>query len=254
MSAARQVRAAFWQQAAEIRDEWAAHGMACGPADQTVAEQAITRAYARVGRRRPQFIWVSSPHEALALVGHLPTLHDLYRWVKNPPFGGKPPLASDLAAALSVLRGQMDAQITTPWFDPKPPKRKKGEPWPDLPPEQALTDGIPFVDVIRRHVREELFGLLANGFYLPGKLMLGEPSPVCWYGQQEAHWIAYYEVWRRLGLAKYHVAADTELDTWQDIARNAGWFWPDEGCCIISRRPIAPMRFADGWTITPAGG
>jgi hypothetical protein len=251
MTAVRQTRAALWQQAAEIRDEWAALGMACGPVDQAKAEQAISRLYARVGRGRPLFIWVQSPREAQPLVGHLPTLQDLCRWVKHPPAGATPPLASDLAAALAVLRGQMDAQITTPWFDPKPPKRKKGEPWPDLSPDQALSYGIPFIDIVRRHVREALFAVLAHGFYLPGKRMLGEPSPVCWYGQQEAHWIAYYDVWRGLGLAKYSAAADAELGTWQDIARNAGWFWPDEQCCVISQRPVAAMTFADGWTITP---
>lgn len=79
--------------------------------------------------------------------------------------------------------------------------------------------------------------------------MLGEPSPICWYGQQEAHWIAYYDVWRRLGLAKYDTESDAALDTWQAIARTAGWFWPDEKRCVISHRPVTPRTFADGWTV-----
>jgi hypothetical protein len=249
MTAPRHPRAAFWQQAAEIRDEWEAYGTACGSADRAAAEQAINQLYGMLGRSRPQFVWVRSPREAQPLVAHLPTLQDLFRWVKAPPAGGRPPLASDLAAALARLRGRMDDTVATPWFDPKPPKRGKGQPWPDLPAEEALSYGIPFIDLIRRHVREELFALLAHGFYLPAKRMLGDPSPVCWYGQQEAHWIAYYEVWRRLGLAKYGAEVDAELDMWQVIARTAGWFWPDEHRCVVSHRPVAPMRFADGWSI-----
>lgn len=253
MTAPRHQRAAVWDRAAEVRDEWAAHGTACGPTDQEAAEQAIGLLYHRLGRPRPEFVWVRSPHEAQPLVSHLPTLQDLYGWVKQPPAGRRPPLASDLAAALSGLRGRMDDQITTPWFDPKPPKRDKDKPWPDLPVEQALSHGIPFVDVVRRHVRQALYESLAHGFYLPAKRMLGDPSPVCWYGQQEAHWIAYYEVWRRLGLAVYGPGADAELDLWQAIARTAGWFWPDERRCVVSQRPVTSTSFADGWSISLSG-
>ncbi|WP_117211459.1 hypothetical protein [Allorhizocola rhizosphaerae] len=278
MTAARHTRAAFWEQAAAIRDEWEATGTACGPADQATAEQAITEVYARLGRARPRFVWVRSPREAQPLVSHLPTLQDLYRWVKAPPARTPdpmaasahasargpsrsaaepvglvsrttPPVASDLATTLSRLRGRMDQRITTPWFDPPPPKRPKGDQWPDLPPEQGLAYGIPFVDVMRRHVREALFALLAHGFYLPAKRQLGEPSPVCWYGQQEAHWIAYYDAWRRLGLAKYEPDVDAELDCWQAIAQSCGWFWLDEHLCVVSHRPDRPRTFADGWAV-----
>lgn len=249
MTAPRHQRAAFWQRAADVRDEWEAHGVACGTTDPSAAENAITRLYHSLGRARPEFVWVDSPRVAQPLVKHLPTLQDLYRWVKQPPARSRPPLASDLATALARLRGRMDDQIATPWFDSKPPKRDKNQPWPDLAVEPALSYGIPFVDIVRRHVREALYASLAHGFYLPAKRMLGEPSPVCWYGQQEAHWIAYYDVWRRLGLAGYGPAVDAELDIWQTIARTAGWFWPDEERCVMSLRPVTPKTFADGWSI-----
>ena len=250
MSAPRHYRAAFWEQAVDVREEWRDHGTACGPSDEGAAEQAISRVYRSLGRARPRFVWVRSPREAQPLVAHLPTLQDLYRWVKEPPAGTAPPLASDLATALARLRGRMDAEIAKPWFDPKPPKRDKEELWKRQPVEHALALGIPLVEVVRHYVREALFMELAHGFYLPAKRMLGDPGPVCWYGQQEAHWLAYYEVWRRLGLAKYGETLDTELDTWQQIARNTGWFWPDETHCVISRRPVAPNVFADGWTVS----
>jgi hypothetical protein len=252
MTALRQIGAAFWQQAVAVRDEWLAIGLDCGPTGQAQtedAEQAISQIYAGLGRARPRFTWVDSPSQARPLVAHLPGLAELYGWVKSPPMLKKPPLASDLATALSRLRGRMDDQITAAWFDPKPPKREKGKPWPDLPATQALAYGVPFADVVRKHVRGFLYAQLAHGFYLPAKRMLGEPGPVCWYGQQEAHWLAYYEVWRRLGLAKYGLTADAQLDNWQLLARSAGWFWPDEKHCVISRKPVAPGTFADGWQV-----
>jgi hypothetical protein len=248
MSAPRHFRAAIWEQAVDVLDEWRNYATACGPSDETAAENAISKVYESLGRARPQFVWVRSPREAQPLVAHLPTLRDLYRWVTAPP-SNRPPLASDLATALARLRGRLDEQIAAPRFDPKPPKRDKEQLWKRLPAEEALSLGISFVDVVRHYVREALFTELAHGFYLPAKRMLGDPSPVCWYGQQEAHWLAYYEVWRRLGMAKYREIEDEELDTWQQIARSAGWFWPDETRCVISRRPVTPMVFADGWRV-----
>ncbi|WP_155371330.1 hypothetical protein [Catellatospora vulcania] len=252
MTAPRHERAADWNRAAAVRDEWLGFGTACGSTGHAAAEQAVTDLYRRLGRPRPEFVWVRSPREAQPLVQHLPTLQDLHTWVTQPPPGRRPPLASDLAASLARMRGAMDDRIIPPLSDPKPPKREKGRPWPNQTVEAALAYGIPFVDIVRRHVRDALFTSLADGFYLPGKRLLGTPGPVCWYGQQEAHWIAYYEVWRRLGLAAYGSALDAELDTWQALARSAGWFWPDETRCVISARPVRGATFADGWSITPS--
>ncbi|WP_018348277.1 hypothetical protein [Longispora albida] len=250
MTALRHDRAAYWQQASEIRDEWSYLGRACTPADQPAAESALTQLYARLGRPRPRFAWVASPREAQPLVSDLPTLDDLYRWIVSPPRDGVPPLASDLAAAVARLRGALDDQIPSPArFDPPPPRRKKGEKLPRMNAEQALAYGLPFAEIVRQHVRQALFDELAHGFYLPARRALGPDRPVCWYGQQEAHWIAYYDVWRRLGLAGYGTVLDADLDVWQVIARSAGWFWPGEDVCVVSERPVSPGVFADGWTV-----
>ncbi|NUT35511.1 MAG: hypothetical protein HOV79_20860 [Hamadaea sp.] len=249
MTSPRHQRAAFWDQSAGIRDEWERHGLACGSADRAAAEQAITTLYAEIGRRRPRFVWVRSPHEAQPLVGHLPTLQDLFALVTTKEPGAGAPIASDLATAVSRLRGCMDAQLAAPWFDPPPPKYPKGEPRPRLPLDLALARGVPFAEILREHVREALFTSLGRGYAIAAKRSLvGDDGPVCWYGQQEAHWIAYYDVWRRMGLARYGDSVDAAFDTWQTIARSAGWFWPDETVCVVSERPVYGRTFADGWT------
>ncbi|NUT03153.1 MAG: hypothetical protein HOV76_06710 [Hamadaea sp.] len=249
MTAPRHLRAAFWKQAADIRDEWLRLGLACGPADRSVARVAITKVYASMGRPQPEFVWVRSPREAQPLVRDLPTLDDLYAWVSAPPPEADPPLASDLATVVARLRWRMDDRIDTPAFDPKPPKRKKGEPWPEHSVDRALDFGVPFVEILRRHVREELFRQLIRAYAAPAKRSLGEPSPVCWFGQQESHWIAYYDVWRQLGLADFGPALDAELDVWADVARSAGWFWPGEHVCVVAEKPVRPGVYADGFTV-----
>lgn len=236
MSAPRHQRAALLKQAVEIRDEWQRVGTACGPADRSEAEQAIGALYLRLGRPRPRFVWVRSPHEAQPLVADSPTLQDMYRWVKAPPVKGRAPFVSEFATAVSRLRGRLEAHIMPPWFDPPPAKK-----------------GDSFVTEVRVQVREVLYDVLAHGFYLPAKRLLGESTPVCWYGQQEAHWIAYYDVWRRLGLADYGEGLDAELGEWQAIARTSGWFWPSADSCVVSEKPVTTRVFADGWRVGQDG-
>jgi hypothetical protein len=238
--ATTEVAARHWRRAVDIRREWLHCGLSTEPADRTATEQALTTIYARLRRPRPRFVWVDSPRQALPLVAGLPTLDILYQWVIRPPHSGPPPLASDLAAALSRLRGALDERITRPDFEPPPPKRKKAqEPWPVPPPLDALRAGIPFREVLRQGVRDALRTSLADGFSLPVRGSLAEEGTpaVCWYGQQEAYWIGYYDTWRRLGLAQYSPVDDRQLDVWATLARSCGWWWPGETVCVVVERP-----------------
>jgi len=91
--------------------------------------------------------------------------------------------------------------------------------------------------VLTQGVRDALRASLA--LPVPVRALLGPPEtvPVCWYGQQDAHWIAYYDTWRRLGLARYPRADDAQLDAWAALARAAGWWWPDDAVCVMVERP-----------------
>jgi len=90
--------------------------------------------------------------------------------------------------------------------------------------------------------------------------------PVCWYGQQEASWIAYYDALHRLGLADYQPDDLDHLGYWAALARSCGWWWPGEDVCIIVDRPEVArtepllgtwhdevrlqrtgLRYRDGW-------
>lgn len=228
-----------WSQAVTARRAWLARALATEPADRPAAQQSITAIYARLGRRRPAFVWVDSPRQALPLVAGYPTNDVLWQWIQPPLPPGKPPFASDFAAAVSRLRGALDEAISPPYFDPPPPKRKKHEPWPALPADAAIEAGIPFLEVLRQGVREALRTTLADGLYLPLRrgLAADRPLPTVWYGQQESSWIAYYDICRALGLGQY-TASDTEhLADWETLAQSCGWFWPGEDTCVVVERP-----------------
>ncbi|MBM2623132.1 hypothetical protein JIG36_47300 [Actinoplanes sp. LDG1-06] len=230
----------------EIRREWLDIGTTTKPVDHGTTEEAIASVYARHRRRRPEFVWVTSPRAALGHLDGLPAHEDLRTRLNDPP------LASDIAAGLSRLRSALEADYTEPPADRPVPKRKKGETWPAMPPEQALEIGLPFREVLLRGVRDEVFRRL-SAVYLPIRAALG-PVPVGWYGNQDAYWIAYADVLRRTGLAP--VRETREFEVWAALTRSGGWWWPGERRCVLVERPVTlrtdPLfvEYGDGWAVS----
>jgi hypothetical protein len=260
----------LWQEAIKIRQEWLDHGLSTQPADRRTAENSLTMIYASISRPRPQFEWVSSPAQALPLVGGWPTLDGLYAWIRDPRPRGKPPLASDLAMVASRLRGALSDGVVH--ADPELVPARKGnrrDPWPALPPLKALETGVPLGVVLHQGIRGALHRSLAQGFRAPVRTALASPParlPVCWYGQQDAAWIAYYDTLHRLGLARYEPDDLDHLGHWVALARSCGWWWPGEDLCVVVDRPelartepwpgtwhdevrLRPdgVRYRDGW-------
>lgn len=226
----------LWRQAAEIRREWLGVGLTTEPANRPAAEAAITAIYVRRRRPRPVFVWAESPRAALPHLTGLPTHDTMQRWVRTGR-AGIPPVALDIAAGLSHLRASLEAAYDAPDSERPAPKRKKGEPWPNLLPADALDAGMPFQELLRQGVREALFAGLA-GVYLPQRAALGGTAtvPVGWYGNQDAAWIAYFDAMRRLGLARF--PHEQVFDTWVTLARSAGWWWPADDRCVLVERPV----------------
>jgi hypothetical protein len=260
----------LWRDVPKIRQEWLSHGLSTLPADRPAAEHHLSSIYARLSRPRPRFTWVASPSQALALVAGWPTLDQLYASVRNPQVRGKPPLASDLAMLVAQLRGRLSAAVThtDPELSPTG-KGKKREPWPELPPLKALDAGVPLGVVLHQGLHTALYRSLARGFRNPIRSAMSThgPVPVCWYGQQEANWIAYYDTLHRLGLAQYAPADLTHLDEWAALTRSCGWWWAGEHICVVVDRPeyVGPetipgalhdevrltrtgVRYRDGWS------
>lgn len=282
---------AWWRAAEPIRREWLDHGLDTAPADRRTTEDTVARLYARHRRQRPRFHWVDSPPAALPLVTGLPTHDVLHRWVTGRPPPGVPPLVSDLVAGWSRLRGTLDDGAEHPDLTPPPTTRRRstdrmaggragvggvdppGTRWPVLPPAEAFAAGVPLRVVLRQGIWTALRVSLADGFFLPVRAALaaaGRPVPSAWYGQQDAYWVAYYDVLRRLGLARYRPADEAQLDEWVTLARCAGWWWPGERTCVLVDRPVVlrtervpgglhderrpardgapPIAYRDGWS------
>ncbi|GIF49601.1 hypothetical protein DFJ67_4115 [Asanoa ferruginea] len=258
----------LWHDSVRIRQEWLDVALSTQPADRATAERCVTAIYARISRPRPRFEWVDSPAKALPLVAGWPTLDDLYRWIRDPLPPGRPPLASDLAAVTAGLRAALSAGVShaDPELTPARQPGKKQEHWPDLPPLDALARGVPLPVVLHQSVRGSLHRSLGKGFRHPVRAALAADLPVCWYGQQDACWIGYYDTLQRLGLATFSAGITDHFGQWTDLARSCGWWWPGEGVCVLSDRPatvrVTPMpgtwhdevtvsaiTYRDGWQI-----
>ena len=84
------------------------------------------------------------------------------------------------------------------------------------------------------------------------------------WGQQEQYWIGFYRFMELTLKIQYDPEKSTHLGWWQDIAESANWWFPYEGFCFVSERPIrctideqrrlhheslAAMEFKDGWRV-----
>nr|MDT0660905.1 hypothetical protein [Micromonospora sp. DSM 115978] len=229
----------LWWQAKKIRQEWLGHALSTEPADRPTAQRCLTAIYHRIGRPRPRFEWVDSPTQALPLIRRLPTLDQLHRWVRDPV--GPPPPGSDVATETARLRAVLSGGVTHTDPELTPVRQgKKREPWPELPPLDSLDRQVPLGVVLHRGVRNALHRSLIPGFALPVRAGLpgGDgQTPVCWYGQQDAFWIGYYDTLHRLGLAAYPKSASDHLRTWTDLALSSGWWWPGADVCVVAERP-----------------
>jgi len=248
--ARRRVAAALldhWHRAAEVRREWLAVGLATAPADRDSAEQILTRLYRRHGRGRPRFAWVDSPHAGLPLAEGIPNHEDLQQWLRRPV--GRPALGMDIAAGWSRLMARLDDDAVHPDLETARYVRKDGKPWPVLPPREAIEAGVPLRVVLRQGIREALRTTLTHSVTLPVRAALGQSArlPICWYGQQDAPWIAHYDTLRRLGLARYAAPDAARLDDWAGLARATGWWWPGDKVCVVVERParIAGVSLPD---------
>lgn len=65
----------------------------------------------------------------------------------------------------------------------------------------------------------------------------GSSGSVPWYGQQEAHRVAYYDVHRALGLARYSRRDEDLLDVLIEITMSTGWWWAYDEVCVMAERP-----------------
>ncbi|HEX2316930.1 MAG TPA: hypothetical protein VHJ17_24500 [Thermomonospora sp.] len=257
--------------AIDLRNAWLGHALSTLPADRPAAEAAISDLYRLIGKPPPRFVWVESPAAALAAARPRGAPRLNHRTL--PALAADWPVASQLATLISTFRSRLDRRIQRRLSA----ARLVGEDPRTLvhsqPPQEALRLGVRLEHVVDATVWESLEVSVHDAVAAPLRTERQRPSddqtPLTWYGQHDAHWIARYEAWLRLGLVRASPQERHQLGVWSALARSCGWWSPSDDTCVVSERPVAvhteptpggvhgqrrlhredgmAVRYADGW-------
>lgn len=230
-----------------MRDSYLGHGMRAGPSDRYSAESAVAQLYRYADLPVPRFAWELSPAAAAARIARDKLASAVTFAVEGPTCA-----SARIATLLSISRSRMDARIRVPVSERPPPR------WPmtiqsralraaqgriaaavrNQPPETSVREGIGLNPIIRSTVWDSLHTSLFDGVAAAIKtLMPALVGGIPWYGQQEAHRIAYYDIYRSLGLATFQPQDNELLDSLVDLTESTGWWWAFDDVCVMSDRP-----------------
>ncbi|MCQ4120021.1 DUF6745 domain-containing protein [Rhodococcus tibetensis] len=217
-----------------VRDTWLGHGLCAYPSDRTTAESAVAQLYRQSGSREPKFVWVPSPVAGSDLIAAegLSTSMSLAG-------NGVRCASARIATLLLKSRRRMDARIERRRSD-WPSERWAVETARVQSTEDAARAGVSPDRIIRAAVWDSLHTTLFDGVAAAIRTLLPPVVVgVTWYGQQEAHRVAYYNTYRRLGLAKFHSDDDELLDANAALTGATGWWWAFDNVCVMAERPTA---------------
>ena len=227
-------RSSFTENLDVVRNVWLERGLCAGPSDRGAAEWAVRQLYRRSGFPEPEFVWVPSPLAGSDLIlaeGLSASVSLDSKRIHSA--------CARMASMLSDSRRRMDAIITRRRSD-WPNERRGNENahthilWdsarPTISPDR----------IIRAAVWDSLRTSLFDGVAAAIRTVCAPVAgSVTWYGQQEAHRIAYYDAYRRCGLASFDTGDDELLDIQTALAGATGWWWAFDTLCVMSERPTA---------------
>lgn len=125
--------------------------------------------------------------------------------------------------------------------------------------------------LIRRDIRDSLSQSINSSLLSPLRAAhdTWDNQRSAWYQAQCVSWVAHYDALRRTTDMLFTLEQTRQLDLWAAAARSSGWWWPREGVCVVSERPVAlhteasgndgqvrlhcgegpALRYADGWEV-----
>ncbi|MEQ4720231.1 DUF6745 domain-containing protein [Nonomuraea sp. B19D2] len=225
------------REAAAIREQWLGQALSTLPADRSAAEAAISGLYRLIGLPPPHFHWVASPVAALTTVPPGARVREsverMAAWLVPRRF----------ATLVRELRRELDARIR---------------------PAQEPIDRL-----IHQQVLFPLSRSLYSTLIPPLRAAHAGPFREDWYRLLHVSWIARYDALRHVAGVAFTGPQLERLGLWATAATSCGWWWPREGVCVVSERPVAvhtevsgddgevrlhcadgpAMRYADGWDL-----
>lgn len=206
-----------------IRDRWLAHGLQTGFSDRAAAEAAVRELYRLINHPAPTFRWVPSPAAAAQIIrtDRLSTAMPA-RQLDHAPAR----IAHLVVSSRHRYEDQLDLRDTA------------------IERSRALR-ASQLRDSVARPLRTSLINGVAAAIRT---LMPPSVGLLTWYGQHEAHHLAYHESLVAAGLA-HPTARDRTIHGIQtELAHATGWWWPFDEVCLMSERPtvLCAQPFPNG--------
>ncbi|WP_285185846.1 DUF6745 domain-containing protein [Rhodococcus sp. MEB041] len=211
-----------------LRDTWLALGVSTLPSDRPTAEAAVADLYRHAGFRCPEFLWVPSPPAGAELV-----VSEQLSGTNSLTSGA----AARIASTVSRSRERMDNRtggVSRRW----PSDSRSLWAARTQPLAESARQGIAPDELLRIAVWDSLRTSLFDGVAAAVRSLVQRPTgSVAWYGQQEAHRLAYYDIHRTLGISAFRGTDHAILDTQTALAGATGWWWAFDNVCVMSERP-----------------
>lgn len=187
----------------------------------------MAQIYSTCGRRRPRFVWVSSPLAATRLIdadglAERTTLTD----------GSTNTI---VAAALSDWRRRLEATIPRRHLTWSPTRgtATSTRTWSSLSGPDRSTDDSAGSEIVTP-LRASVFDGVAAAIRT---LLPPLPGVVAWYGQHEAHRLALADWAYASGVVRPTPLDATLYSLQHTLATSTGWWWPFDDVCVMSERP-----------------
>ncbi len=208
----------------DLRDAWLDIGLDTQPSDRSTAESAVAQLYRWSGCPEPEFVWARSPSECARLIEAEGRSEPLVLGSD-----GIHRASARIASRISRSRDRMDARIGHP--RPQWPVTHYG----GRPPSDRDTHVL-----LQAQLWDSLHTSLFDGVAVAIRTLPPRAAGgVTWYGQQEVHRLAFYDAFRRYGLARYRSEDHDMLDVLITLARSTGWWWAFDDVAVMSERPTA---------------
>jgi len=216
--------------------EYLSVGLSTEPADFETAKETIAGIYDRIGRKRPYFVQLDSPLAA-----------ELYIQLYCEAFPGEG-TPSDRRAQ---LRAQLWDQLGTQLWDQLGTQLQtqlQTQLWDQLQTQlrAQLRNQLraQLWDQLQTQLQTQLWDQLQT--QLRAQLQNGAQSPrdymgTWFWGSQDAYAWGFYDTARRMGVV-YPPEVDTMLNDQLTVSRSIGWWYPFDGMCILTNRPVAIHR------------
>ncbi len=230
-----------------VRDVWLERGLCTRPADRSTAESAVAQLYRRSRLPKPEFVWVQSPSAGSDLIAAEGLSNKI-----SFDGTGLDCACGHIASMFSASRRRMNARIerrSIDWqierwemerraFGGVGASVSEGSDQRGSTQRGSTQRRVNPARIIRSAIWESLHTTLFDGVAAAIRTMSNPVAGgVTWYGQQDAHRIAYYDTCHRYGLATFRSEDRELLDVQTALADSTGWWWAFDDVCIMAERP-----------------